>query len=157
MSSIVRGLAVYGFLLLIFRLTGKRSLAQITTFDAVLLLIISEAVQQGLIDGDESMSNAFLLVLALLGADILMSVLAVRSNRLDKLLNDAPLLLIEDGTMHQDRMKKVRVTADDILERARELRGIERFDQIKYAVLERSGAVTVIPKEGALTFPMERR
>lgn len=157
MSSIVRGLAVYGFLLLIFRLTGKRSLAQITTFDAVLLLIISEAVQQGLIDGDESMSNAFLLVLALLGADILMSVLAVRSNRVDKLLNDAPLLLIEDGTMHQDRMKKVRVTADDILERARELRGIERFDQIKYAVLERSGAVTVIPKEGALTFPMERR
>ncbi|MDP9403581.1 MAG: DUF421 domain-containing protein [Actinomycetota bacterium] len=157
MSSIVRGLAVYGFLLLIFRLTGKRSLAQITTFDAVLLLIISEAVQQGLIDGDESMSNAFLLVLALLGADILMSVLAVRSNRVDKLLNDAPLLLIEDGTMHQDRMKKVRVTADDILERARELRGIERFDQIKYAVLERSGTVTVIPKEGALTFPMERR
>lgn len=155
MGSIVRALAVYGFLLLIFRITGKRSLAQVTTFDAVLLLIISEAIQQALIDGDESMSNAFLLVVALLGADVVMSVIAVRSKRVDKLLNDVPLLLIEDGTMHQHRMKKARVTADDILERARELRGIERFDQIKYAVLERSGAVTIVPREGTISFAVD--
>ncbi len=157
MDSIIRGLVVYGFLLLVFRATGKRSLAQITTFDAVLLLIISEAVQQALIDGDESMVNAFLLVVALVGADVLLSVLSVRSNRLDKLLNDVPLLLIDNDTVHEDRMKKARVTPDDILERARELRGIERLDQIKYAVLERSGAVTVVPKEGSLTFPVERQ
>lgn len=157
MGSIVRALAVYGFLLLIFRITGKRSLAQVTTFDAVLLLIISEAIQQALIDGDESMSNAFLLVVALLGADVVMSVIAVRSKRVDKLLNDVPLLLIEDGTMHQHRMKKARVTADDILERARELRGIERFDQIKYAVLERSGAVTIVPREGTISFAVDNQ
>ena len=155
MDSILRGRAVYAFLLLIFRITGKRSLAQITTFDAVLLLIISEAVQQALIDGDESMSNAFILVVVLLGADVALSMLAVRSNRIDKLLNDVPLILVEDGTIHHDRMRKARVGPDEILERARELRGIERFDQIKYAVLERSGAVTVVPKEGALTFPVE--
>lgn len=156
MDSIVRGLAVYGFLLLIFRITGKRSLAQITTFDAVLLLIISEAVQHALIDGDESMANAFLLVVVLLGADVFLSVLSVRSDRVDKLLNDVPLLLIEDGTMHKDRMKRARVTPDDIMERARELRGVERLDQIKYAVLERGGMVTVVPKEGSLTFAVER-
>lgn len=122
MDAVVRGLAVYGFLLVIFRVTGKRSLAQITTFDAVLLLIISEAIQQALIDGDESMSNGFLLVVVLLGADVLLSVLGVRSNRVDNLLNGVPLLLIEDGTVHHQRMRKARVTADDILERARELR-----------------------------------
>jgi uncharacterized membrane protein YcaP (DUF421 family) len=61
MDSVLRALAVYAVLLLVFRIAGKRSLAQITTFDAVLLLIISEAVQQALVDGDESMSNAFLL------------------------------------------------------------------------------------------------
>lgn len=157
MGSIVRGLAVYGFLLLIFRVTGKRALAQITTFDAVLLLIISESIQQAMIDGDQSMANGFLLVVVLLGADIFFSVIAVRSKRVDKLLNDVPLLLFEDGTMHEHRMKKARVTPDDILERARELRGIERFDQIKYAVLERSGAVTVVPKEGAITFAVDRQ
>ena len=152
MDSVIRALAVYGFLLLIFRITGKRSLAQITTFDAVVLLIISEAVQQALIDSDESMTNAFLLVVTLLGADVLLSIVTIRSNRVDKLLNDVPVVLIEDGEFHQDRMKRARVSPDDILEYARELRGIARFDQIKYAVLERNGTVTIIPNEGAITF-----
>lgn len=151
MDSIVRALAVYGFLLVLFRITGKRSLAQITTFDAVLLLIISEAVQQALIDSDESMTNAFLLVVTLLGADVVMSLINIRSSKVDKLLNDVPLLLIEDGHLHGDRLKKSRVSVDDILEHARELRGLERLDQIKYAVLERNGVVTVIPKEGTFT------
>ena len=151
MDSILRALAVYAFLLVVFRITGKRSLAQITTFDAVLLLIVSEAVQQALIDGDESMTNAFLLVITLLGADIVMSVVTLRSGRVDKLLNDVPLLLIEDGTVHDDRLKKSRVSLDDILEHARELRGLERVDQIKYAVLERNGGVTIVPKEGIFT------
>ncbi len=146
MDAIVRGLAVYFVLLILFRLSGKRSLAQITPFDAVLLLIIAEATQQALIDNDNSMTNAFLLVLTLLGADLVMSLLTVRSQKLDNLLNDVPLLLIEEGHLLADHMKKARVNKDDILERARELRGVERLDQIKYAILERSGSITIIPK-----------
>lgn len=152
MDSVFRALAVYGFLLVIFRITGKRSLAQITTFDAIVLLIISEAVQQALIDSDESMTNAFLLVVTLMTADVVMSLLSTRSNRVDKLLNDVPLVLIDDGELQHERMKKSRVTPDDILENARELRGIARFDQIKYAILERNGNITVIPREGSITF-----
>ena len=152
MDSVIRALAVYGFLLVVFRITGKRSLAQITTFDAIVLLIISEAVQQALLDSDESMTNAFLLVVTLMTADVVMSLLSTRSNRVDKLLNDVPLVLIDDGELQHERMKKSRVSPDDILENARELRGIARFDQIKYAILERNGNITVIPREGALTF-----
>lgn len=118
----------------------------------MLLLIVSEAVQQALIDGDESMTNAFLLVLTLLGADVLMSWITVRNDRIDKLVNDVSLLLIDDGTMQHKRMKKSRVTEDDILEAARQLRRIERLDQIKHAVLERSGGITVIPKPGELDY-----
>lgn len=150
MDSVVRALAVYGVLLLVFRISGKRSLAQITTFDAVLLLIISETVQQAMIDGDESMTNAFLLAITLLGADVLLSVLTLRSAKLDRLLNDGPLVIIEDGRMHEKRMAKARVSEDDILESARQGLGIERLDQVKYAILERNGGITVIPKEGAL-------
>ncbi len=152
MDSVIRALAVYGFLLLLFRITGKRSLAQITTFDAVVLLIISEALQQALIDGDESMTNAFLLVTTLLGADVFLSIVSMRSNKVDKLLNDVPVVLVDDGELLHERMKKTRVRPDDILENARELQGIARFDQIKYAVLERNGNITVIPREGAITF-----
>jgi uncharacterized membrane protein YcaP (DUF421 family) len=148
MESVLRGLVVYGFLLVLFRITGKRSLAQITTFDAVLLLIISEAVQQALIDGDESMTNAFLLVLTLLAADVLLSLVTVRWPALDRLVNDAPLVLVEDGRVLEDRLKKARVGLDDILERARELQGLERLEQVKYAVLERSGSITIVPQPG---------
>lgn len=152
MDSVLRAVAVYGFLLVIFRITGKRSLAQITTFDAIVLLIISEAVQQALIDGDESMTNAFILVVTLMGADVLMSILSMRFSKVDKVLNDVPLVLVDDGELQHERMTKARVTPDDILESARALRGISRFDQIKYAVLERDGAITIIPQEGSLRF-----
>lgn len=146
MESIVRGAVVYLVLLLVFRITGKRSLAQITTFDAVLLLIIAEAIQQAMVESDNSMTNAFMLVITLLGLDVLFSLLAVRSTKIDKLLNDAPLVLVENGQMLKDRMMKARVGEDDILEEARMLMGVERVDQIKYAVLERNGGISIIPK-----------
>ncbi len=132
--------------MLIFRLSGKRTLGDITTFDAVLLLIISEAVQQALIDGDESMTNAFLIVLTLLAADILMQKLSMRSQKVDKLLNGVPLVLVEEGRLLEHRMEKVRVSEDDIMEQARAIHGLERMDQVKYAVLERNGGITIVPR-----------
>ena len=145
MLSIVRALATFFFLLLIFRITGKRSLADITTFDAVLLLIISEAVQQALIDGDESMTNAFLVITTLIAASVLMQKLGMRSMKVDKMLNGVPLVLVEGGRLLQDRMDRVRVSEDDIMEQGRALYGLERMEQVKYAVLERGGSITIVP------------
>ena len=153
MGSILRGLAVYFFLLILFRVLGKRSLSQITTFDAVLLLIISEAIQQALIDNDNSMTNAFLLVTTLLAMNHIMQLITVRSQAADKVFNDVPLLLIEDGRVLQDRLKKIRVSEDDILEQGREMFGLERMEQIKYAVLERGDHITVIPKHVSWAAP----
>ena len=147
MYSILRGLAVYIVRLVIFRISGKRSLSQITTFDFVLLLIISEVVQQAMIANDNSMINAFLLVITLMGADILISLWKQRSETLEKVVDSLPLILLENGKPFQDRLEKERVAADDILTRARELQGLERLDQIKYAILEPSGGITIIPME----------
>lgn len=146
MDSVIRALAVYLVLLVMFRLTGKRSLSQITTFDAVLLLIIAEAVQQALIDNDRSMTNAFLVVLTLLSLQLVMSIVSFRSRRIDKLLNDVPLLLIADGAPLGDRLIKTRVSEDDVLEEARLRWGIERVDQIRFAVLERDGSISIVPR-----------
>ena len=147
MDSVIRGFAVYAFLLLIFRIAGKRTLNQITTFDVILLLIISESIQQAMIDSDNSMTNAFLLVVTLIGVDIALSVVKQRSKRIARLLDGTPILIIEDGKLHRDRMRKERIDEADILSSARELQGVERLDQIKYAVVEESGHITVIPKE----------
>lgn len=146
MDSVIRALVIYAFMLLVFRVNGKRSLAQITVFDFVLLLIIAEAVQQALIDTDNSMTNAILLVVTLLAADIGLTLLKETSRTVEKLVDGVPLILVEDGRPIEERMRKERVDEGDILQSARELHGLERLDQIKYAILERSGGISIIPK-----------
>ena len=147
MEPILRGMTVYLFLLLIFRLTGKRSLDQVTTFDFVLLLIISETTQQALIGEDFSLTNAFLVILTLFGVDQVLSLLKEKSSFVRRWAEGLPLVILENGRPLQDRMRSSQVDEDDILEAARELQGLERLEQIKYAVLERHGAITIIPKD----------
>ncbi len=146
MDSILRAAVVYLMLLVLFRITGRRSLAQITTFDFVLLLIIAEATQQAMIDDDNSMTNGFLVITTLLSLDLGFLVLSGRSRIVDRLINDVPLVLVRDGRALQERMTKSRVSEADILQSARQ-EGLERMEQIKYAVLERNGDISIIPKE----------
>ena len=146
MDSVLRGLTVYIILLAVFRIAGKRTLSEVTTFDFVLLLIIAEVTQQALLGEDYSLTNFVLLVLTLLGLDILLSLLKQRWPRLDRLLEGQPLIIVENGRPLQERMDKVRVDVEDVLTAARELHGLERMEQIKYAVLERNGGITIVPK-----------
>jgi uncharacterized membrane protein YcaP (DUF421 family) len=147
MDAVLRGLSVYMFLLIIFRISGKRSLGQVTSFDFVLLLIIAETTQQALLGDDYSVTNAFLLIGTLVGIDIGLSLLKQRSAKLDRLLEGAPLVIVENEKLLKDRMDKARVDEEDILHAARELQGLERMEQIKYAVLERNGDITIVPKQ----------
>jgi len=146
MESILRGLAVYLFLLIIFRICGKRSLAEITTFDFVVLLIIAETTQQALLGEDFSLINCFLLVSTLLSAELLLSVWKRRHPLVDKVLDGVPLILLDNGKVLEDRLRRNRVNPDDILTAAREKHGLERLDQIRFAVLERSGGISIVPK-----------
>lgn len=148
MDSILRGAAIYVVLLVILRVTGKRSLGQITTFDFVLLLIISEATQQGMLGNDYSLTNAFLVIVTLVGLDIAISLLTFRTPLFDRFVNGTPLVIVVDGQPLWDRMLKARVSEGDVLEQARMNQGLERMEQIKYAVLEKGGGISVVPKGG---------
>jgi uncharacterized membrane protein YcaP (DUF421 family) len=148
MESVLRASAIFVFLLLVFRVTGKRSLAQITTFDFVLLLIIGEATQQALLGDDFSVTDGLLVITTLVTLDRALDWFAFRSRRMDRWVNDSALVLMEDGRMHRDRMERMHVQDEDILEKAREQQGLERLDQIKHAVLERTGTITVVPRRG---------
>ena len=148
MDTIIRAAFVYFLLLLLFRLSGKRTLAQITTFDLVLTLIISEAIQQAMVDSDHSLTNAFLLVVTLVGLNVLLSLAKQRFPRLERLIEGVPTVILEKGRLHRDRMQKERVDDADILEAARELQGIARLEQIRYAVVEKDGQITVVADDG---------
>src|SRR5688572_7813523 len=114
MDLILRAIIVYLFLLVIFRIAGKRSLAKITTFDLVLTLIISESIQQALVDSDNSMTGAFLVVIALVGTDILLSHAKQRWPRVERVLQGLPLVIVEEGKPQEERMARERVDRSDV-------------------------------------------
>lgn len=146
MDAILHTLAIYLFLLVVFRLSGKRSLGQVTTFDFILLLIIGEATQQALLGQDASVTHAYLVILTLLSADIGLSLWKQRSPRVDKLLEGIPLVIVEHGRPLQDRMERERVDVQDVLQAARSRHGLERLEEIKFAILERNGEISIIPR-----------
>jgi uncharacterized membrane protein YcaP (DUF421 family) len=149
MESVLRGAAIYGLLLVIFRLTGKRSLGQITTFDFILLLIISEAIQNGMVGTSYSVTNALVLILTLVVIDMGLSFVKTRVPALERWLEGTPVIIVQDGHAFQDRLSRSGVDVSDVLRAARSTHGLERMDQIKYAVLERNGDISIIPRRDA--------
>ena len=147
MDSVLRGAATYLFVWLIFRMAGKRTLAQISTFDAVLLLIVSEATQVAMVDDDSSFTNTILLILTLLGLDVVFSVLKQRFRLVEKVMDGTPIVILDDGGLKHEKLNRERVDKQDILHAARQLQGLASMDQIAYAVLETTGEVTIVPKQ----------
>jgi uncharacterized membrane protein YcaP (DUF421 family) len=147
MESVLRAALVYAFLLVVFRITGKRSLAQITSFDFILLLIIGEATQQALLGNDFSVINACVVIATLMFLELGFSLLKRAWPALDRILESTPLVVVENGRLLEDRIQHERIDLGDVLAAARERHGLERLDQIKYAVLERSGGISIIPNE----------
>jgi uncharacterized membrane protein YcaP (DUF421 family) len=149
MDAVWRAAAVYTFLYVVYRVAGKRALSDMNAFDLLVLLIISEATQQAMVSQDNSVTHAFVLITTLVGMDIVLSLIKQRSKKAERVLDSVPLLIVEDGKALRQNMEKERVDEDDVLQAARELHGISRMEEIRYAVLERNGKISVIPKEGA--------
>ncbi|MGQ4660705.1 YetF domain-containing protein [Lysobacter sp. F6437] len=147
METVLRAIAIYLFLLLVFRISGKRTLSQMHPFDMVLLLIIGDSVSQGLMGDDFSITTALLLVTTLVLMELLLSFIKQKSKLADRWLDDVPMIVVEDGKPLPDRMKRARVDDSEVLEAARILHGLENMQQVKYAVLERDGSISIIPRK----------
>ncbi len=144
MEPVLRALVVYALLFLIFRISGRRTLAQITPFDLVLTLIISESIQGALMDDDRSLTGAFLIVITMVGMDIILSIAKVRSKFVARLLDGLPVLVIDRGKLLSDAMARERVDESDIVTAAREHHGVRGVEDIEYAVLEDTGRIGIL-------------
>jgi uncharacterized membrane protein YcaP (DUF421 family) len=147
MDAVLRALAIWIVLMLLFRLTGKRTLSQATTFDFILLLIVGEATQQALLGEDFSITMAAIVITTLIALDRFADFLGYRFPRLDKLMESVAVILVDDGKLLKDRMAKAHIAEEEILTSARQAHGLESMDQIKYAVLEKSGGITIVPRQ----------
>lgn len=145
MDSVLRAAALYIALLLLFKVLGRRSMSELTIFDFVLLLIIGEATQQALLGDDFSVTNALLVIMTLIGIDVLLSRLKWRWPAFDLWLEGSPIIVVENGVPLQSRLQAARLKVEDILESARESQGLERIEQIKFAIIEKNGKISIIP------------
>ncbi|GGL53365.1 DUF421 domain-containing protein [Wenxinia marina] len=146
MESVFRGVAVYLVLLIVVRLSGRRTLAQTTPFDFVLLLIVAETTQQALLGDDFSVTNAAVLIVTLFTMDILLTFLKRRADWLARFIDGVPTVLIAKGEPDWEAMHRARVSLEDVLEAARVGQGLARLDQIDFAVLEVSGGISIVPR-----------
>ncbi|MHB0851076.1 DUF421 domain-containing protein [Stutzerimonas nitrititolerans] len=146
MDSVLRAAAIYLVVLVVFRLAGRRTLSELTTFDFVLLLIIGEATQQALLGDDFSIVNAMVVIVSLVVFDIALSLLKNKSRWLSKLIDGEPMIIVEHDQVLERRIRKARIDKSDILEAARHSQGLERIDQIKFAILEKDGKISIIPR-----------
>lgn len=147
MDSVLRAVGVYLILLVLLRIAGKRTLSQVTTFDFVLILIIAETTQQALLGEDYSLTNMTIIASTLVLLSLVFAYVDFYLPNVSKWVDGAPLIVVRDGEILKDRVRRELVTEEDILESARMKHGIERMDQIKYAVLEKSGDISIIPAE----------
>lgn len=153
MDSVIRGAAIYLVLLVILRLSGRRTTAQMTPFDFVLLLIVAETTQQALLGDDFSLTNAAVLIITLFSIDIVLSHVKQWLPRVGTLIDGTPTVLICNGKPDARALARSRLTLDDVLAAAREQQGLERLDQIRFAILEAGSGISVIPKPEAASEP----
>lgn len=156
-EKVLRSVVVYAFMLLAFRFTGKRQVGQLTPFDLVVLLIISNVVQNAVIGPDNSLGGGLLGAAVILALNWGVVELAFRSKRLRRLLEATPTLLVHNGRILHPNLRRERITLDD-LHAALRRNGVADVEHVHVAVLEENGGISVIPRAagGPGEFPGSR-
>ena len=148
MDAVLRGSAIYLFLVVVFGVLGRRTLVQTTNFDLLLLIVIGQCTQLGLLGDDFSVTNALILVSTLLGIHLSLAAVSSWLPAVGTWVGGgAPLVVVADGKMLDRRAKRVGVSEADVMLSARKGQGLERLEQVRYAVVERTGDITVVPAE----------
>lgn len=147
MDTVIKAVAAYVVLWLVMRIAGRRSVGQLTTFDLILLLIIGGVMARAVMGPDYSLTNAILVLVTLVIVDVGLSLLERGRPNVAKFLKGVPTVLVEDGKPIEARLRRARVTIDEILTAARTRHGIIELGDIKLAVLESNGDISIVPRE----------
>lgn len=142
---VIRGLVVYAFVLTLLRITGKRQIGQFAPFDLVLLLLLSNAVQNAMNGGDNSISGGLILAVTLVGLNAAVAYLSARFKRAEALIEGHPQVLIHNGKLYPDILRRERISRQDLDAAIREA-GCTSLDGVRLAILETSGQISITPR-----------
>jgi uncharacterized membrane protein YcaP (DUF421 family) len=140
---VLRWIVVFAFLLVLTRIIGRRELSSLQPFDLILLIILGDAVQQGLTQDDYSLTGAGLAIGTIAVLQVFVSWLGYRFPRARPVLEGTPIIVVEDGRVIEPNLKRERLTVEEIDEQAR-LQGIAHLNDVRWAVLETNGQISFI-------------
>lgn len=145
MDLVLRAVFVFFFLLVLTRVIGKRELSSLQPFDLILLIILGDAVQQGLTQDDYSLTGVVLVVGTIAVLQVLVSWLTYRYPRIRPIVDGEPVIVLQDGEPIERNLKRERLTVAEIAEEARKQQ-IAHLEEIRWAVLETNGQISFIKK-----------
>ena len=143
MDIALRGVALYIFVVFLLRVIGRRELSSLSAIDLVLLIVLGDAIQQGLTQDDYSVTGALIAVSTIALMQLASSYLSFRSSRMRTVLEGDPVVLVQDGKPVTRNMRRLRMTTDELAAEARG-QGIASLEQVRWAIAEVSGTVSFI-------------
>jgi uncharacterized membrane protein YcaP (DUF421 family) len=142
---VLRAAFLYFFVVFIMRVIGRRELSSMTPFDLILLIVLGDAIQQGLTQDDYSVTGAVIAVSTIATLQVFTSYLSYRSDKARKVLEGLPLVLVDRGELVRENLKRERMTEDEVSEEMRQQQ-IGSLDDVEWAILEANGSISFIKK-----------
>jgi uncharacterized membrane protein YcaP (DUF421 family) len=147
MDVVIRASVAYLFILFLMRVVGRRELSSMEPSDVILLVVLGDLLQNGVTQSDDSVTGIVLAAGTIGSLAALTSLVTYRWSRIRKVIEGEPVILVEDGKLIERNMKNERLTPEEVMEQARLQQGVEKLDDVKWAVLETSGSISIVKKE----------
>jgi len=145
MDIAVRAVVLYAFLVFLMRVIGRRELSSLSGLDLVLLIVLGDAIQQGLTQDDYSVTGALIAISTIAAVQSLTSYLSFRSGRFRKVVEGNPIIVVQDGKLIDRNLKRERMSADELSEAMRQQQ-IATFDEVAWSIVEPNGKISFIKK-----------
>src|SRR6266478_3622028 len=142
---VIRAVVVYIFLLALLRITGKRQVGQLAPFDLVLLLVLSNAVQNSMNAGDNSLVGGLISATTLVGLNFLVGLITYRSKKLEAIIEGRPQVIVHNGKVFEDVMASAKLTHHE-LDSALRQAGCNCVEEVHSAILENNGSISVVAR-----------
>jgi uncharacterized membrane protein YcaP (DUF421 family) len=146
MDLAIRAVALFFFVYLLTRVTGRRELSSLEPFDLILLIVLGDAIQQGLTQDDYSVTGALIVVGAIASLQIATSYFSFKFPWARRVLTGDPIVIIQDGALIESNLRRERLTVEEVAEEARGQQ-IASLEDVQWAVFEPSGKISFIPKQ----------
>jgi uncharacterized membrane protein YcaP (DUF421 family) len=146
MDLVLRALVLFGGVYVLLRVVGRRELAQMEPIDFILLIVLGDAIQQGLTQDDYSVTGALITIFTIAAIQVTLGYVTFRSKTARHVMEGEPLVLVENGRVLERNLRRARIAEDELAEEAR-LSQLMSLGDVAWAVLETSGKISIIPKK----------